>query len=454
MEMIETIFLCLPNVFKGTIYRVGNPPDLIVERITSGVVSDDRSKISWGLPAQSEYNPPGKPWLEYRDEPWRPKEAMSWCVEKQKSWTAEEPSNDQRSVSLQMAIGVEDFQHMEPVLVRKADLNLNMYSSFEYPKNYRGESIWLNSDYVVVAVLKLHFRPYTIQINSPETRVIKKLSRSLGTQLLSYQLRQDSMEVMQQLAQDRLNACDILADSLRNAIMKSGLILSLVKQEVGHLRDQWETTLLEDRDEISFKKSSIEHLNRLLMDLESVDEETKKDLRKIQEKFLDLSLSPDQGKRWVEMQIEERWKEIFLHYSLKEDHKAMICKGIENLKRSLLFGQNQEVIANYRKMPEKLVHEWVDIIYSNIENFNPTFLNRLINILDKPGLNIPSRERSRKTLIQLKALAETMKQLERNTNFVLNQVLDGNRDKTIASNLHHFTRNPPPILEGTSQAQG
>jgi len=51
MEMIETILFCLPNAFKGTIYRVGKPPGLIAERITSGMITDEGRKISWGLPA-------------------------------------------------------------------------------------------------------------------------------------------------------------------------------------------------------------------------------------------------------------------------------------------------------------------------------------------------------------------------------------------------------------------
>ncbi|UCB51168.1 MAG: hypothetical protein JSW56_10105, partial [Deltaproteobacteria bacterium] len=60
-EMIETILLCLPNALKGTIYRVGKPPNLIAERITSGVIDEKSKKISWGLPVKSGYNPPGRP---------------------------------------------------------------------------------------------------------------------------------------------------------------------------------------------------------------------------------------------------------------------------------------------------------------------------------------------------------------------------------------------------------
>ena len=48
-EMIETILFCLPTAFKGTIYRIGKPPELIAERITSGIIQDERNKIFWGL---------------------------------------------------------------------------------------------------------------------------------------------------------------------------------------------------------------------------------------------------------------------------------------------------------------------------------------------------------------------------------------------------------------------
>jgi hypothetical protein len=83
-EMIETILICLPNAFRGTIYRVGKPPNLITERITSGIINREKREISWGLPEKSEYNPPGKPWLDYRDEPGRALEAMAWCGKTEK----------------------------------------------------------------------------------------------------------------------------------------------------------------------------------------------------------------------------------------------------------------------------------------------------------------------------------------------------------------------------------
>ncbi len=436
MEVIETILFCLPNAFKGTIYRVGKMPGLLVERIASGIIDDDRKSITWGLPTKSGYASPGKSWLEYRDEPGRPLEAMGWCVERQKSWTAEDPSNDSRSVRLQTERELEDFQHMEPVLVRKSDLKLDMYSSTDFPNNYSGDIIWKDSDYVVVAVVKIHFRPYTIRMNSAETRVIKKLSRSLGTELLSHQLRQDSVRAMDELSRDRLNACNILADSLRNAITKSGLIISLVKQEIGYLRDEWERMLLEHRNEKSLKEEGINRLRNILAAMEGGDKDLKAVLINAHKKFLELSLPPGQGRQWVEMQIESRWSEFLNSYKRESNSERELIKySIEELKRSLAFGMNPEVLAEYKGIPEDVKNELVGILYKDANGFDAAGMERLIILLNNPSLNIPSQERTKKSLIQLKVLAETMSQLERNTNFLLHQVLNGNGAKKEIENL-------------------
>lgn len=429
-EMIETILFCLPSAFKGTIYRVGKPPSLITERITSGVIQDGRNEISWGLPENSEYNPPGKPWAEYRDQPGRPIEAMGWCVENQKSWTSEDPLNDSRSVRLQVEGKHEDFHHMEPVLVRKSDLRLEMHSPMDYPSDYSGSPIWRDTEYVVVAVIKIHFQPHSIRIGSPETLVIRKLSRSLGTQLLSYQLRQESMRAMEQLNEDRLSACNVLADSLRNAITKAGMIFSLIKQEIGSLREQWEEALLTERNEKNGKVEAVRELNEMLAGL-SVGEwgPLRDDLMELQTRFLELSLPPDKGENWVNVQIKERWKHLFAQLPRDNEVWNLAEEAIEKLKKSLRYGQDAEVIGSYRKIPDQLKKDWVKLIYSGGDRYESKELERLIGILSNPGLGIPYRERSRKTLTHLKALAETMSNLERTTNLLLRQILNGSNGK-------------------------
>lgn len=423
--MIETILLCLPNAYKGTIYRIGKPPELIAERITSGIIDRKEMVISWGLPSLSDYNSPGKPWLAYRDEQDRAFEAMAWCVETQKSWTSEDPATDTRNARGIVEGEEPDYHHMEPVLVKRSDLSLNMHSSIEYPRNTEGNMIWEKSDYVVVAVIKIHFQPQTINIGSPEAKVIKKLSRSLGTQLLSYQLRQDSLNVVQQLAKDRMNACDILADSLRNAITKSGLVFSLIKQEIGFLREQWEQMLRDHRNERNIKVEAIEKLNSLLLSMNGEHGALSEDLMEVQKRFLTLHLPPDKGKNWVVLQIEERWKNLLAYSSMPPEKQAEVRQTIDLLKQSLGFGREPQVIQQYDRISQDVKEDWVRLIYRENDHFDPSDIEKIINILIHSGIEIPSQTKSGKTLAQLNALAETVKQLEQNTNFLLRQVLNG-----------------------------
>ncbi len=428
-EIIETILFCLSNAYKGTVYQIGPPPDLVAVRVASGIIGEAHKQIEWDLEGSSDYDPPGKRWIEYRDEPGRTLEAMAWCVEKQKSWTSENPSEDIRSRRYQKEGVFEDYHHMEPVLIRKSDLIIDNGGSMsiEYPVNYNGERIWEDSDYIVVAVIKIHFKG-PIKINGPETRIIKKLSRTLGTELLSYQLKNDSLQVMKRLAKDKLETCNILAHTLRNALAKSGLIFSLIKLELATLREQWEEKLLEDSKQKQLKREAIEELNNTLEKMGGSSDELKKRLADMQKRFLDMSLPPDMGERWVRMQIEEKWNRL-LHDrkdAKNKEYAREVKQGIEKLKKSLRIGKDPSLLSSYKKMPENLKKEWIDLIYKDVEYPDPEFLDRISRILEDKTLNLPYQEKSRKSLIRLKALLEIISELEHNINIILNQVLNGN----------------------------
>ena len=164
----------------------------------------------------------------------------------------------------------------------------------------------------------------------------------------------------------------------------------------------------------------------MLMNMDNGYEQLAKDLVEVQNKFLATSLPPEKGEKWVIRQIEGRWKSLLSSFP-QDDHKTrMVWQTIGKLKKALHFGQDHDIISNYNKIPEELKREWVNLIYSNTDSFDASFLERLIKILGNSSLDIPSRERSKKTLTQLKVLAETMNHLERNTNFLLRQVLNGN----------------------------
>ena len=430
-EIIETILYCLPSAFKGTVYRIGKPPDVVAERVTSGIIDPDKRTISWGLPEKSDYNPPGKPWSEYLDQPGRPLEAMAWCVEKQKSWTAEDPRTDSRSVRLQVEGVWEDFHHMEPVLIRKADLHFAPQSALSYPRDSEGKILWENSECAVVAVIKIHFRPYTIRIGSPETRIIKRLSRTLGTGLLSHELREQAIGALQQVAQDKLDSCNILADSLRNTLAKSGLIFSLIKLELGSLRSQWERELLKDSGAAQLKLQAVRSLNEILGNLPENSQGFKKELEAAQNKFLRLSLPPAVGENWVRMRIEQRWADL----NLDRDLEGQVRQYIDNLKRSLSLGLDPDRIAAYQGIAESLKQQWVDLIYRDADRMDFAYLDEVIRLLENPSFTLPGSAKSLETLMRLKALAETMDSLEKNTNVVLREILNGNHEQLTAERL-------------------
>lgn len=424
-EIIETILFCLPNAYKGTVYLIGSPPELTATRITSGIISSDRESISWGLPEDSEYNPPGKPWLQYRDEAGRPLEAMAWCVERQRSWTAEDPENDQRSVKLQVEGIQNDTHHMEPVLIRKEDLYKDSKNDFRYPRTILGDMIWKDSEYLVAAVIKIHFQEKSIRIGGPATKVIKRLSRTLGTELLSYELRQESLEAMEHLAEDRLNSCNILADALRNTITKSGLILSLIKLELGFLRRQWEKELLKEIGKKGIKQLAVENLNSLLARVDGKTGELAKELVELQERFLEFSLPPERGENWIRMKIEKRWMRLLERAALEDSVRQEIKDNLEQLKRSLYQGKDPDNLNAYDAMSDSLKQEWVDLIYNDSDQLDSNFLNRLLQILEEPSLKLPFKEKSKKSILQLKTMRDIMDDMEKRTNRVLREVLNG-----------------------------
>ncbi len=427
-EIIETILFCLSDAYKGTVYHIGPPPELRAIRVASGIIDNRREKIEWELEGSSDFDPPGKSWLEYRDEPDRPLEAMAWCVEKQKSWTSEDPKQDIRGRRYQKEGVLEDYHHMEPVLIRKSDLivDSNNGTNINFPTNYEGKRIWEDSDYVVVAVIKINFRN-PIRINGPETKIIKKLSRTLGTELLSYQLKNETLQVMKRLAREKLETCNALAHTLRNALAKSGLIFSLIKLELATLREQWEKKLLQDCKQRELKREAIEELNKALEKMGGSSDKLKKSLAEVHQKFLNMSLPPDMGERWVKMQIEEKWNKLLHETADKQDKKYAkeVKQGIEKLKKSLYIGKDPTLLSNYKKIPEELKKEWIDLIYKDVDYPDPEFLDRISRILEDKTLNLPYQEKSRKSLIRLKALLEIISELEHNINAILNQVLNG-----------------------------
>jgi len=431
--MIETILFCLKDATKGTIYRVGPMPRLLAIRVTSGVREDSSDEIRWGLPEASDYNLPGKSWEHYRDHPGHVMEAMGWCVERQKSWTADNPYEDLRSVRKQLSGEIEDFHHMEPVLVRKSYLYRDE-DQLEYPLDYEGKPIWKDEEYVVVAVVKIHFKPYSIRRGDRSTKIIKKLSRTLGTELLSLNIRETLSDAQKELARQRLQSCNVLAHELRNTLIKLGFIFSAINAEISYLREQWELQIEKAFPELCSKKAILARLNELILEhLPAIDgpallADISKQLLASQQELADLSLLPHIGEKWLSNKIRPKWEYLLTEGQPWGEEREEVLRLLDCLEKTMWIGVDEQLALKMQHLPADLKAMWSKLAYIDFTADKLPILEEIVQLLDHPALDIPHKLQTRKIITSLKALVEMIPEVEERANRIIYSLKNGGTD--------------------------
>jgi hypothetical protein len=430
-DMIETILFCLADATKGTIYRVGPMPDLQVTRVTSGARNGGASEIRWGLPEVSDYNYPGKSWAQYRDRPRHVLEAMGWCVERQKSWTADDPYEDLRSVRKQLGGEAEDFHHMEPVLVRKAYLYGDRLQDMEYARDNNGKPIWKDCEYVVVAVVKIHFKPYRIKRGDNSTKIIKKLSRTLGTELLSLHIRETLSDAQKELARQRLQSCNVLAHELRNTLIKLGFIFSAVNAEISYLREQWESQLEKAFPDLENKKTIVAQLGRLINEKLPAMNGTgdlarlSKELLAAQNEMIAFSLMPQIGEKWIDNKIRPKWERLLGESPVWDSDKEEVERLLSRLEKSIWIGMDEELAMKVNHIPPDLRDQWHKLAYVDFTVDKSLVLQEILDFLEHPDLDIPHKQQTKKILTSLKALVEMIPEVEERANRIICSLKNG-----------------------------
>ncbi len=431
-DMIETILFCLNDATKGTIYRIGPMPRLQAVRVTSGIRVEGSDELQWGLPEVSDYNFPGKSWEHYRDRPGHVKEAMAWCVERGKSWTADDPYHDHRSVRKQLSDEVEDSHHMEPVLVKKPYLYGDQLQGLEYPLDYRGEPIWKDCEYVVVAVIKIHFKANRITRGDRSTKIIKKLSQTLGTELLSLHVRETLSEAQKELARQRLQSCNVLAHELRNTLIKLGFIFSAINAEISYLREQWEAELERAYPTLESKKSILARLNEMVRSgLPFINgctrtARTGNALLVEQEELAGLSLMPQTSEKWLENKIRPKWMKLFTESDAWEENRGEVQSLLERLQKAIWLGMDSELALKLTNLPDDLKVVWPRLAYVDFSADKLPILDEILKFLEHPALNIPHKQQTRKILTSLRALAEMIPEVEERANRIILSLRNGN----------------------------
>lgn len=430
-NMIKTILSCLDNAIKGTIYRIGPMPKLQAMRVTSGIRQEWGDGIKWGLPADSDYNYPGKSWEQYMDQPDHVLEAMGWCVEKQESWTAENPFEDVRSVRKQLLGEPEDYYHMEPVLVKKVDIYGSCSNALEYPLDWHGNPIWQDTEYVVAAVVKIHFVPHTLHREDRSTKIIQELARSLGTELLSLQLRENLYRSQKEFARRRLESCMSLAHELRNTLIKFGFVFSAVNAQIAVLREEWEGLLRRLFPEIEWKDAILDRLSELIyvqMEQPVHREDFSAVCRSLlleQEEMRNLPLLPEQGVQWLKNKIEAKWETLLGSGNLSDREKQEIGGLLGRLEKSLWLGRDMDLARGVNHLPADLCRRWATLAYIDFTPDKIALLDDIIELLESPELPVPHRKRIGKVLKSLKVLVEVIPEVAEKANRIISSLRYG-----------------------------
>jgi hypothetical protein len=426
-RMIEVILFCLPDATRGTIYTVGSIPDLQVIRVASGDKRDETDQITWDVKNRSDYDPPGKLWEDYRDRPGGILEAMSWCVAKQKSWTADDPENNIRSVRKQLeGKAGEDYHHMEPVLVRKSDLWDILPSLGSYPTDHLGEPVWQETSFATVAVIKIHFAPGSIRRGDKATQVIKKLSKSLGTQMLSLHAKELALEKQKRLAEERQDTCNTFAHEFRNILTRTGFIYRAINNEISYLREYWEGLVHQYNPEIFNKKKILEELIQLSRTVQEVNgfREVSR-LINYQEQLKASSLLPKQGTLWLQRKIRPLWESILSKDEVDAALKRQVEGHLESLEESFYLGLDRSLIDKIDGLSDELKEKWTDLVYKEIDGRTNGTLKNYIDLLDNTKLEIPHKRQTLKNFVYFKGLIELLPDIENKVNDSLELLKNG-----------------------------
>ena len=427
-KMIRMILFCLPDAFRGTIYSVGPIPDLRTIRIASGRRNGQTDEIIWGVANPSDYDYPGKVWDAYRDRPGGILEAMAWCVERQKSWTAENPKNNIRCVRKQLeGKAPEDYHHMEPVLVKKTDLWDKIPYLDAFPEDSSGIAIWKDSLYATVAVIKIHFMPESIKQGDRSTRIIKELSHSLGTEMLSLHARELAMEKEKRLGEERQETCNTLAHEFRNIMTRTGFAYRAINNEISFLREFWENLIYRYNPEALNKKKIVTELNRVLRALPK-NNESKEIPRLVKhlDQLKENTLLPEQSTMWFQRRVKPLWTSILSKNQISAKMKRQIEGYLNSLRESFYTGLNQTLIGKIDILSDELKQNWTELVYREIDGRTNGILKDYIELLDKTKLEIPHKRQTLKNFIYFKSLIELVPDIENKLNDRLELLKNGN----------------------------
>jgi len=398
----------------------------------------ETNEIQWSTSSQKDSDVSDKCWKDLRDCSTDAQAALSSCLQNQRIWTSS-GSKDAFSKEIEKSCEklLEKYFHLQPVLMRKADLWHSMPPASVYPKDKDGNPIWLNSDYIAVAVIKVNLALESYPFDQRYWQVTEELTKALAIQLLHLHSKESFSKKIELITEQRNELKEILINQIRQIMVKLSLINRVVDNEIANLRQSWENLIYEYHPGQPCKTNIVRQLNLLLQKLTvdhnvPAESETVKQLAWYQNKLAEFCFLPEENEVWFQQKIVPLWQNATSKFDSVQDVKRQIKKLLDQLEQSFYVGSNEKLIEKLDSIPNTIKSKWINLAYNGKHLTKVDLLKEYTYLLEEINIDFPNKRKTLENLVCLRNLAAYLQGLEDQ----LSKYIDKYGDGTQAEQLY------------------
>ena len=418
----ELLLLCLPLANSVTAFLVGSVPHLRLTCLGKAAKNREANEIQWRRSTPIDSGLSGKSWKDVRHSSSADLDALCSCLRNQMTWTSSgSKANFNKAVEKSSGKVSANHFHLEPVLIKKDALWDSMPPPSVYPKDEGGKALWLDSDCVAVALIKIDLAPESFPLGPSYWEITEKLSEGLAIQLLHLHSRQSHSRKMGMITEERNEIIAILINQIRQIMTKLGVVYRVIDNEAGYLRQTWEDLIHEHNPEQPCRPNIIKQLNLLLKKLDGglrgdADSEISKQLEWYHNKAVEFCFLPKENEVWFQQKITPLWENTASRFKPAPEVKKQIKNLLDKLEQSFYVGLDETLVDKIDTIPTSIKSKWADLAYNAKDLTRGDLLQEYIHLLEQTNIELPNKRKTIENLLCLKKLAFYIEDLESRLN--------------------------------------
>jgi hypothetical protein len=299
----------------------------------------------------------------------------------------------------------------------KADLWDSMPPPSVYPKDSGGKPLWLDTDSIMVALIKIDLAHESSPFGPDYWQIIEDLTKAVAIQLLHLHSKRSLSTKMVVITKERDEIKEILVSHIRKIMTKLNLLYRVIDNEVASLRKSWENIILECHPEQPCRSNIVEQLNLLLQELNIehkvvAESESVKKLIWYQNKLAEYCFLPEENEVWFQQKILPLWKKTASSFNSAPEVKKQMKKLLDQLEQSFYVGLNETLIDKIENIPNSIKSKWINLAYNAKDFAKVDLLKEYSYLLEEVNIEIPNKRKTLENLVCLRNLAVYFENLE------------------------------------------